>query len=191
MINNERRKELKACLDAYCAATDANARQLPLANALNAILKEFRSKKCKDLPVNAGRWDKEEVIFMPNSPTVINSEHAPNHLLLKPHVVAVFLAFVGERHVQFWNCGFQKMAAAIADGSFREAEMKDAEKERRGDEHEEEQEEEQRRGQDAEMEDEGEEDEDEMESLHKAKWLDIHQPWRLRSNGKAKLSFFH
>lgn len=174
-----------------CAATDVKSRRQPLANALNVVLKEFRTKQYGMLPANAGRWDKEEVVFLPNDPTLTTTRSSSGASLLKPDIIAVYYGCICDRRMELRELDYEQMLAAIADGSVRKAEMKNARKEGKKEEEESDDSDEElpKEALSDEMEYEEEKEEPEMESRQKISWVDAHQPWKLKANEKTKLSF--
>ena len=89
------------------AAPNTGGRYRPLTNILNIILKEFEDKEYGSLPRPNTHGDKEELVFIPNDPPIIVSEHLEDLVegkefyvipKCRPDVVGVFLSHLCEKY---------------------------------------------------------------------------------------------
>lgn len=108
-----------------CDKSDEKDRYLPLSIALNTILSEFGDVAFGTLLVPNATEGKEQVIYSPNDPTVIESKHLHTIGYHKPDIVGMFVSSLCKIYKKFEESEYKDFAKLISDNSLiDEAEQK-------------------------------------------------------------------
>ena len=92
-----------------CSSQNEKGRYVPLSKMLNTILMEFRDKEYSIIPRPSSHDNKEEIVFLPNDPTVIKSHYLirdtrnpdvqKSFPKRKPDIIGVFLSHLCEKYI--------------------------------------------------------------------------------------------
>ncbi|KAF8637428.1 hypothetical protein AX16_010819 [Volvariella volvacea WC 439] len=92
-------QNLKDYIKEYCNTASEKRRYSPLANALNAIMMEYRDRQFSNLPTPIpSTREGNELIYIPNDPQVIQSDYISRHFnsttKRKPDVISVYVSLL-------------------------------------------------------------------------------------------------
>ena len=109
-----------------CSSQNEKGRYVPLSKMLNTILMEFRDKEYSIIPRPNSHDNKEEIVFLPNDPTVIKSHYLirdtrnpdvqKSFPKRKPDIIGVFLSHLCEKYREHKYADFSTVVEEIGEG---------------------------------------------------------------------------